>query len=137
KYFSFDFLFQKGESGLPEAVFTRHSVVGTGLIPWIMLALLPTALLALPYLRNRQLVRTALPGCALACAYPIPDALTTVPTMAPYAFSSGFGLLAVPFVAALGLSLIHQVTTDITERWNNHELVREIRRWPILPLSLL
>lgn len=115
KYFSFEYLFRVGESGLPESHFLRHSVVGVGLLPWVFLILVPLGIAGLWFSQNRLLVRAALPMVMLAFTFPIPDSLTTDFSTPPYTFASAFGLLSVPFMSALAFSTIEEWADSVSD----------------------
>lgn len=112
KYYSFDFLFQRGDWGLPGSFIQRHSVEGAGLLSWTILPLLLLGLLAFATLGRGAAsgahTRAFAPFMALAFLVPLPDLITTAVSRPPYTFAMFTGALVIPFVAAYGLATLER-----------------------------
>ena len=106
KYFSGEFVFAKGETGLPNAFITRHSVTGAGLLYWITLPLLALGALSILLGPTDSRKRAFAPFLLVAVLFPIPDLLTTEFASPPYSFSAVTGVLFVPFLIAFGLETL-------------------------------
>lgn len=112
KYYSFQFLFESGDWGLPGSFIQRHSVEGAGLLSWAVLPLLLLGLLGFVTLGRGGGVgprrRAFAPFMALAFLVPLPDLITTTASQPPYTFAMFTGALLVPFVAAYGLAMLER-----------------------------
>lgn len=106
KYFSFEFLFERGDWGLPGSFIQRHSVEGAGLLSWTIIPFLLLGLLAFVMLRGGLPMRAFAPFMVLAFLVPAPDILTTAESQPPYTFAMFTGALVIPFVAAYGLATL-------------------------------
>ncbi len=108
KYYSFEFLFERGDWGLPGSFIQRHSVEGAGLLSWTILPFLLLGLLAFVTLRHGHQKRAFAPFVVLAFLVPVPDLLTTAVSRPPYTFAMFTGALVLPFVAAYGLATLER-----------------------------
>lgn len=106
KYYSFEFLFERGDWGLPGSFIQRHSVEGAGLLSWTILPLLLLGLLAFVTLKAGNHKRAYAPFVALAFLIPLPDLITTSLAHPPYTFAMFTGVLVIPYVAAYGLATL-------------------------------
>ncbi len=106
KYFGLDFLFEVGESGMPNQPIQRHSVIGAGELSWVTLPILAFALLAFVFVRGGALKRAFAPFFLLAVLFPLPDLVSTRSSIPAYAFTMFTCVLLVPFVAAYGLEVL-------------------------------
>lgn len=112
KYYSFEFLFERGDWGLPGSFIQRHSVEGAGLVSWTILPLFLLGLLGF-ITRGRGGAgspdrRAFAPFVALAFLVPLPDLITTAASRPPYTFAMFTGALVIPFVAAFGLATLER-----------------------------
>lgn len=106
EYFSGEYLFASGETGLPGAFITRHSVTGAGLLYWIVLPLLVLGVLSLLIGPRDPRKRAFAPFVVLAVLFPLPSLFTASLDSAPYTFSVVTGILCVPFLVAFGLETL-------------------------------
>lgn len=103
KYFGMDYLFAKGESGVPGANVSRHSVIGAGELQYLLLPMVVCGVigvLRLPAVKTRLF---GVFGVALMLLYPIPDAMATPRVNAPYTVTTIATMFFVPVLAALGV----------------------------------
>ncbi len=103
KYFSYDFLFAKGESGMPGGFISRHSVLGAGELSRIAIPLLALGCVGIVLCVRRPRTRFFAPFFVFAALYPIPDLITTSDGRPPYVFAVAGGAIAVPFLAGIGM----------------------------------
>lgn len=103
KYFSYGFLFAKGESGLPGGFISRHSVLGAGELSRAAIPLLILGCVGIMLSFRHPLARFFAPFFPFAALYPIPDLMTTTDGRPPYVFAVAGGVMAVPFLAGLGM----------------------------------
>lgn len=105
KYYSPDYLFFKGETGMPGAFIYRHSVADAGLLLQSSIVLIVLALMNVFFVRDERL-RYFLPFFFLIILYPVPDLITTTEKHAPYTFSASGSFILLPFVFAYGWELL-------------------------------
>jgi hypothetical protein len=118
-HFSPDFLFTKGDSGMPGQAVTRHSVAGIGeLYRWQAIFLLLGA-----YAAIRRGVATWLPVLALLLLYPVPSSLTS--DLTPQATRSVLGIVPVTLLTGYGIAyLLAQVRGETRyAQWAVHAAV--------------
>lgn len=115
KYYSYDYLFLKGESDLPNSFIKRHSVHGNGIYLKIYLVFLIVGFLYLFLAKDKQKHYFA-PFFILFIIYPLPDLLTTKIDSPPYSFAIFYSLITVPFITAYALKAIDQTTKKIDFR---------------------
>jgi len=110
KYYSFAFLFERGDWGLPGSYIQRHTVEGSGVLSWTALPFLLLGVLAFITLGRSGACgpgrRAFAPFVGLAFLVPLPDLVTTTVSQPPYSFSMFTGALLIPFVAAYGLEIL-------------------------------
>lgn len=106
KYFSFDFLFQRGDAAFPGAFIQRHAVEGAGLLSWTILPLLALGLLSFAAGKRGVHARACAPFVVLAFLFPVPDLVSTTSSQPPYTFAIFTGALLIPFVVVLGLATL-------------------------------
>ena len=116
KYYSYDFLFAVGETGLPGSFILRHSVTGAGLLSRTAIPLLILGIVAFLLARGGPPRRAFAPFFVLILLYPLPDLVTTTTGSAPYTFSVFTAALLVPFVIAYGLEILatHRASRERT-----------------------
>ena len=126
KYYSYEFLFADGETGLPGSFILRHSVTGAGLLSRTAIPLLLLGIVAFLLARGGPGKRAFAPFFVLVLLYPLPDLVTTTMGSAPYTFSVFTAALLVPFVIAYGLEVlaVHRASreragTDAPESGNS------------------
>jgi 4-amino-4-deoxy-L-arabinose transferase-like glycosyltransferase len=105
KYYSYDYLFSKGEIELPGSFITRHSIKGNGIYLKIYLAILILGFLNLFFVKDKQ-KHYFTPFFILFLLSPIPDLITTKDSAPPYSFSMFYSLISVPFITAYALKII-------------------------------
>jgi hypothetical protein len=102
RYFSLDYLFFKGESGLPGGYVLRHSVPGAGELQYLLLPLILLGIVGVVTIADSKTRLFGSMGIALAMLYPIPDAIATPKTSPPYTVTAMATMFFVPILAALG-----------------------------------
>lgn len=112
KYFSLDYLFLRGEAGLPGGWNLRHSVPGAGELNWMVLPMLALALLGLVRCWRHPAMRFLVPWVVIAVIYPLPDLLTTGSAQPPYTFALVGATLAIPFLGGLALIGLERLTVS-------------------------
>lgn len=123
KYFSFDFLFRYGDnSGI-----LRHTVVGAGLFPWIVLPLVILGAIAVIFHRRGTAKVIGIAALGTTILMPLPDLPTTAPNASPYAFSVYPMLIGVPILGAFAVAML--------SRWIGGTQVRSIRQ-SLVPVTL-
>ncbi|GIW04580.1 MAG: hypothetical protein KatS3mg059_1200 [Thermomicrobiales bacterium] len=103
KYFSGDFLFTKGESGMPGSFISRHSVLGAGELSRAAIPLLALGCVGMLVCMRHPYARFFAPFFIFAALYPIPDLITTSDGRPPYVFAVAGGAIAIPFIAGMGM----------------------------------
>jgi 4-amino-4-deoxy-L-arabinose transferase-like glycosyltransferase len=103
KYFSWDFLFVRGESGMPGGFISRHSVLGAGELSRAAIPLLALGCVGMLAGRRRLQARFFAPFFIFAALYPAPDLITTSDGRPPYVFAVASGTIAIPFMAGMGM----------------------------------
>jgi 4-amino-4-deoxy-L-arabinose transferase-like glycosyltransferase len=103
KYFSYDFLFARGESGMPGGFISRHSVLGAGELSRAAIPLLALGCVGFVLCFRHPLARFFAPFLLFAALYPIPDLITTSDGRPPYVFAVAGGAIAIPFLAGIGM----------------------------------
>jgi hypothetical protein len=93
-FFSFDYLFRKGESWY----ITRHSIVGAGELFPYLLPLLVIGIGSIWFLRREPETRFLFIFALLAFLYPIPDAISRPPQDLPYTISTFWAVITIPFL---------------------------------------
>jgi hypothetical protein len=106
KYYTYDYLFAKGEIDLPGGAELRHSVRGAGLFSRLALPFLVIGVLAFIFVRGDERKRGVTPFFLLVLAFPLPDLVTTTVATRPYTFAVFTGILWFPFVLAYGLDTL-------------------------------
>lgn len=106
KYYSFDFLFESGESAFPGSFIQRHSVEGARLLSWTILPLLLLGLLSFVALKRGDHDRAYAPFVVLAFLVPLPDLVTTLSSRPPYTYAMFTGVLLIPFIVDHGLTTL-------------------------------
>lgn len=107
-YFSFDYLFSKGDIDFKGQFITRHSLRGMGELYLFQLPLLFFGLIELFRSRQSKLIPTLIIFWLLF--YPIPD-LFTAPT-SPYATRSIIGVIPFQILSALGLIFFFKIFSN-------------------------
>jgi len=102
KYYSFDYLFIKGE----EDVVTRPSIRGNGLLLPIFLVIFLLSCIRLFTDKNLD-KKYFLPFFILVLFYPLPDAIFTKAGRSPSTFPISAFLITVPFLASYGLNIFN------------------------------
>jgi len=105
KYYNPEFLFIKGEIGMPGAFITRHSVPGNGEYFIVALALIALSLITLFKKKDPQ-KRYILAPFIFFLLFPIPDALTTAANAPAYAFILFSSVIALPFMVCYGFQAL-------------------------------
>ncbi len=113
KYFSADFLFIKGESGMPGGFISRHSVAGAGELPWIALPLVIAGIIAIFRCNESHGRAMGIAGLVTLLLYPLPDVLSTSTLNPPYTLAVFPTLIFVPLLSAFG---IHWIVSELRER---------------------
>lgn len=108
KYYSYDYLFAKGETDSPGAFITRHSVKGNGIYLRSLLPLLIIGLVYLIIFKDKQ-KKDFLPFFIFFFLVPLPDLLTTKDNIPPYSFSLFYGQLSIPFISAYALKIFNHL----------------------------
>lgn len=103
KYYSYDYLFSKGETDIPGAFVTRHSIRGNGIFYKTFMISLIFVLIAI---LKRKFDLNYLPFFLLFLIYPLPDILTTNPDRAPYTVTLYATVFFLPFLFSYGFNLI-------------------------------
>lgn len=124
KYYSPRYLFEIGEVGLPGSFISRHSVPGSGLLPWIALPLVVLGVAALFRSKPDSGRVFGIAALAIMALYPLPDLISTSVQNPPYTFAVFPTLIFIPLLAALG---IHWASGWFQRRWS----------FRIVPLGLL
>ncbi|TXG81210.1 MAG: hypothetical protein E6R14_08055 [Thermomicrobiales bacterium] len=93
-FFSFDYLFRKGESWY----ITRHSIIGAGELFPYLLPLLLIGIVSIWFLRKQPETRFLFIFALLTVLYPIPDAISRPPQELPYTISTFWAAIVIPFV---------------------------------------
>jgi len=104
KYYSYDYLFTKGEIELPGSFITRHSIKGNGIYLKIYLAILIIGFFNLFFIRDKQ-KKYFTPFFIFFLLSPLPDLLTTRDGAPPYSFSMFYALISIPFITAYALKI--------------------------------
>lgn len=99
KYFSYDYLFRKGEEDYEGVLIRRHWVRGNGLFLAVTFPIV-LAGLVLFFLDRGPHKKLLLPFALLLPLYPLPDLLTTADRAPPYSFALFATLVCVPMVTA-------------------------------------
>lgn len=128
KYFSADFLFVKGESGMPGGFISRHSVAGAGELPWIALPLVIAGVIAIFRCKEPNGRAMGITGLVTLLLYPLPDVLSTSTLNPPYTLAVFPTLIFVPLLSALG---IHWIVSELRNRKVPAALARAV------PMALL
>lgn len=105
KYYSLNYLFIKGENGIPHAFITRHSVPGNGIFFKLALPILIVSFLALFSKSSKNKIEY-LPFFILFFIYPLPDLMTTNDNAAPYSYTVFSTIMFLPFLISFGLNFI-------------------------------
>ena len=109
KYYSYDYLFSKGETDLPGSFITRHSIKGNGIYLKIYLVILIIGFSNLFFLKDKQ-KHYFTPFFILFLLSPVPDLVTTKDSVPPYSFSMFYSLISVPFITAYALKIINYLS---------------------------
>jgi hypothetical protein len=115
KYYSYEYLFLKGEAYPQKPFITRHSIIGNGLYLQIYLFILLIGFLSLVLIKDKQ-KHFFTPFFVLYFLAPIPDLVTTKDTSLPYSFSLYYALIGVPFVTAYALKGIDLIPKSIISK---------------------
>ena len=103
KYYSFDYLFLKGE----DTAITRHSIRGNGIFLTFSFFLLLIALISI-FFKNKN-KRFYLPFFILFFIYPIPDIITTNINALPYTISIFATIIYFPFLINYALDSLSKI----------------------------
>lgn len=103
KYFSLDYLFRVGESGMPGAFVNRHSVPGAGELNLALFPVLGLAVVTLVLRWREPETRFFFPWFVVAALYPLPDVLTTTTRNAPYTVALFGTFLCLPYLAGYAM----------------------------------
>lgn len=104
RYLGLDYLFVKGESGLPGAFVLRHSVLGAGELLLLTLPLMALGVVAVWRVQAELTRLFGVFGIAMLLLYPFPDALASTQLATPYTVTAFGGMLFVPVLSALGVA---------------------------------
>ena len=108
KYYGYDYLFLKGENGIPNTNVTRHSIAGLGILNPIILPLIVVGLVGLKSVKKNRLIFLA--GLTGMILYPVADLLTTNLNSAPYSLSATMLLMALPLVIGYPIYVISKIS---------------------------
>jgi 4-amino-4-deoxy-L-arabinose transferase-like glycosyltransferase len=111
-YFSFDYLFSKGDIDFRGQFITRHSLRGIGQLYLFQLPLIFFGLIELFCNRQSKFIATIIIFWLLF--YPIPDLLTA--SNSPYATRSIIGVIPFQILSALGLKFLFKIFTNFKLR---------------------
>jgi len=107
KYYSFNYLFLKGESGLPGGFIKRHSIPDNGVFYKISLPILTLAFFSFLFIdKNRKRKKLFTPFFLLFFLYPLPDLITTKSTSPPYTLALFSTLPFFTFIIAYAFLVI-------------------------------
>jgi len=102
KYFSYTYLFSKGENGMEGSFITRYSIQGNGIFLKVTLPLLISAFAVfvsdMVSQKNTSLQKYFLPFFMLFFLFPFPDILTTKKGTPPYSVSVFTNTFFLPFI---------------------------------------
>jgi 4-amino-4-deoxy-L-arabinose transferase-like glycosyltransferase len=101
-YYSYDYLFSKGDIDFPGQFITRHSIRGLGQLYLFQLPLLFFGLIELIMCRPSRLIKVTLFVWLLL--YPVPDLFTA--QTSPYATRSIIGVVPFQIISALGIMFL-------------------------------
>lgn len=113
KYYSYDFLFSKGEVGMPGSFITRHSIPGSGSFYKVSLPLILLSFAILLTYKQKQ-NKYYIPFFILFFLYPLPDIITTNINSPPYSFSISPTVIFYPFLISYGLNFL-----DLAKKYLN------------------
>ncbi|MBP1722152.1 MAG: hypothetical protein H6Q45_764 [Deltaproteobacteria bacterium] len=116
KYYSPDYLFFKGETGMPGAFIDRHAVKGAGLLLQSSIGLIVLFFMNAFFFRDERLCYF-LPFFFLIFLYPVPDLITTTDENAPYTFSASGSFILLPFAFAYGWELLVSVSDYFKKKY--------------------
>lgn len=133
RYYSFDYLFVKGESGLPGGYITRHSVPGAGELQYLLLPLMAAGVVTVIFLKEPKTRLFGIMALALALLYPVPDAMATPKGNPPYTVTAFATMYFVPILAAIG---VHGIIRWLAPREISYILRPRICGAILLGLSL-
>ena len=115
KYYSYDYLFSKGEIDLPNSFLTRHSIRGNGIYLKVYLVILFIGFFNLFFIKDKQKYYYT-PFFILFLLSPMIDLITTKDDAPPYSFSIYYALISVPFITAYALKLIDYIPKKIISK---------------------
>lgn len=115
KYYSYDFLFARGEVEMPGSFITRHSVHGAGIFFKTSLIMLIFSFIGL-FSKKILEKRYYLPFFILFLIYPLPDIITTNIDSPPYSFSIFSTIIFYPFLIAFGFNFLVKLNPYINTR---------------------
>lgn len=121
KYFSYDYLFSKGEIEQPGAFITRHSIQGNGVYLKVYAAIIIIGFFNLLFIKDEQ-KKYFTPFFILFLLSPLADLFTTKDGSPPYSFSLFYSLISVPFITAYALKIIDYFPKKILPK-NNSRLL--------------
>ncbi|HRA48450.1 MAG TPA: hypothetical protein PK819_10330, partial [Thermomicrobiales bacterium] len=134
KYFSFEYLFRVGETGMPGGFNLRHSVPGAGELSWIVLPLVLLGIVAIFRVKDEASRVFGVAGLVILILYPVPDALTSNLNDPPYSVTVWVTLIFIPLLAGLGM---HWLTGIVVRRAQGREWAGALAALGILALVLL
>lgn len=112
KYYSWDYLFSKGEVGMPGGLISRHSVSGAGMLLKVYAPLLLLAWIVFLIKKDNRKVYF-LPFFLLFLVYPLPDIITTSLDKPPYSFAVYSNISFLPFIAGYSLDYLDKFSFKI------------------------
>lgn len=115
KYFSYDYLFSKGEIDLPGDFITRHSIRGNGIYLKIYLFFLILGFFQIFFIKDnkKEFFR---PFFILFLLSPIPDLITTKDNLPPYSFSIFYSLINVPYITVYSIKIFRHIKQKLLKK---------------------
>lgn len=129
KYYSFDYLFNQGESGLPGALVQRHSVNNAGILLKSSIILIILAFIFVLTTKDKN-KRFFLPFFFLMFLYPIPDLITTTNQSLPYSFPLSSTIIFLPFIVGYTFKILEN-----PKHFHHYKITPKILRLLTLSLS--
>ncbi|OGK56406.1 hypothetical protein A3J15_01245 [Candidatus Roizmanbacteria bacterium RIFCSPLOWO2_02_FULL_38_10] len=118
KYYSFDYLFLKGENNVPGAFIKRHSIASVGILSKTLLPLIVLAFfsfLFFPLARRKEY----LPFFSLFLLYPFPDIITTSGDNPPYTVALFATLFCIPFMTSYLFTCLNKLFKTTSIVWKS------------------
>lgn len=99
KYFSYDYLFSKGENDISGAFISRHAIRGVGVLSKMLLPVIVCGFFLFLFFSAKHKKQFA-PFFILFLLYPFPDIITTTKDNAPYSVVLFSTLICIPFITS-------------------------------------